>query len=45
MRYLGVEINDTDDIFKIQKINMQEKAETIAKNTYSVKENVAIRYS
>ena len=22
MRYLGVEINDTDDIFKIQKINM-----------------------
>merc|ERR1711874_387796 len=36
MRYLGVEINDTDDIFKIQKINMQEKAETIAKNTYSV---------
>ena len=36
MRYLGVEINDTDDIFKIQKINIQEKAETIAKNTYSV---------
>ena len=36
MKYLGVEINDTDDIFKIQKIKMQEKAETIAKNTYSV---------
>ena len=36
MKYLGVEINDGDDIFEQQKKKMIEKAETIAKNTYSV---------
>ena len=36
MKYLGIEINDGDDIFENQKKKMEEKAETIAKNTYSV---------
>ena len=36
MKYLGIEINDTDDIFRNQNKIVQKKAGTIAKNTYSV---------
>ena len=36
MKYLGIEINDGIDIFKEQKKIMKDKAEMIAKNTYSV---------
>ena len=36
MKYLGLEIKDTDDIFENQKKIVQKKAKTIAKNTYSV---------
>ena len=36
MKYLRIEINDGIDIFEEQKKYMKEKAETIAKNTYSV---------
>ena len=36
MKYLGIEINDTEDIFGAQKKNMIKRAGTIAKNTYSV---------
>ena len=36
MKYLGIKIKDTDDIFINQKKIVQKKAGTIAKNTYSV---------
>ena len=36
MKYLGIEINDGIEIFKEQKKIMKDKAEMIAKNTYSV---------
>ena len=36
MKYLGIEIYDEADIFKIHKENILKRANTVAKNTYSI---------
>ena len=36
MKYLGIEICDEADIFKIHKENILKRANTVAKNTYSI---------